>query len=344
MAKIRSAWACALDHPTTFTSSREEPTTARHRHVDSMQNDGMASNFQSGGARHSTALSRVTVICVTYNSAGRIAALAQTLNPFPLVTVVDNASSDRTVSEVRKAIPQASVIENKRNLGFGSANNLGIRQAATEFVMLLNPDCEIGVDAVEAMVDCADDHGAASLVAPQLLDRSGHVDVSYAWFPGSWNATGPRAQGPTCVGFASGACLLIRTSALRVIDGFDENFFLYYEDTDLCIRLHKQAGPLIVEPRAEARHINRGSSSGIWRLRAEYLRGYHHIQSKFMFEAKHFQTQPSIWRRLRYSLLAALEFTVRSALLDAPRAARVLGRVFGALRSQPRVPNVHRPR
>jgi N-acetylglucosaminyl-diphospho-decaprenol L-rhamnosyltransferase len=304
----------------------------------------MDSNFQPSDTHRASALSRVTVICVTYNSAGRVAALAQTLNPFPLVTVVDNASSDRTVSEIRKAIPHARVTENSRNLGFGAANNLGIRQADTEFVMLLNPDCEISVDAVMTMMACADNQSEASLVAPQLLDRSGHVDVSYAWFPGSWNATGPRAQGPACVGFASGACLLIRTAALRAIDGFDEKFFLYYEDTDLCIRLHKQAGPLIVEPLAEARHINRGSSSGIWRLRAEYLRGYHHIQSKFMFEAKHFQTQPSMWRKLRYSLLAALEFTVRSALLDAPRAARVLGRVFGAIRSQPGVPNVHRPR
>jgi N-acetylglucosaminyl-diphospho-decaprenol L-rhamnosyltransferase len=304
----------------------------------------MESNFHPSAPHRGAALSRVTVICVTFNSAGRVAALAQTLNPFPLVTVVDNASGDRTVSEIHKAIPQARVIENSRNLGFGAANNLGIRQATTEFVLLLNPDCEIGVDSVLSMLACADEQSSASLVAPQLLDRSGHADVSYAWFPGSWHATGPQAQGPACVGFASGACLLIRTSALRAIDGFDENFFLYYEDTDLCIRLHNQAGPLIVEPRAEARHINRGSSSGIWRLRAEYLRGYHHIQSKFMFEAKHFQTHPSIWRRLRYSLLAALEFTVRSALLDAPRAARVLGRVFGAIRSQPGVLNVHRPR
>lgn len=281
------------------------------------------------------AADRVTVIVVSFNSGHCIAPLAEGLQDLPQVVVVDNASSDDTAAQVARHLPRARWLALGRNLGFGAANNRGLAEAGTEFVLLLNPDCVVEPGAIEALVAAADRFPEAAAVAPQLLDRQGRPDVSYRWRSDRWASRGPGADGPACVGFASGACLLIRTAAMRRIGGFDETFFLYYEDDDLCIRLQQQCGALVFEPAARVRHVSRGSVGGRARLGAEYLRGYHHIQSKFLFQAKHLQRRVTTGRRWRYAAVAALEAALRLLLLDPRRAWRCAGRVAGAWQYRP---------
>lgn len=282
-----------------------------------------------------SALDRVTVIVVTFNSAHCIAPLAEGLRNAPHVVVVDNASADDTAAAVARELPQAQWLPQPSNLGFGAANNLGVARAATEFVLLLNPDCVLQTGAIEGLVAAADRFPDAAGIAPQLLDRGGQPDLSHRWRSDRWASRGPGAEGPACVGFATGACLLIRTDAMRRIGGFDEGFFLYYEDDDLCIRLQQQCGALVFEPAARVQHISRGSVGGPVRRQAEYLRGYHHIQSKFRFRAKHLGVSTALPRRLGYAAVAALEGVVRLLLLDTRRAWRCFGRVTGVLAYAP---------
>lgn len=279
-----------------------------------------------------TDLARVTVVLVTFHSAHCAQELGRALASFPHVTVVDNASTDDTLDQFRRHLPQARLLANERNLGFGAANNRGIWAADTEFVLLLNPDCVIDAEAVSHLVRCAEAFPKAAMVGPQLLGRSGQDDISYTWAPNTWSAKGPGAEAETCVGFISGACMLIRREAMVRIQGFDEGFFLYYEDTDLCLRLARQVGELIVAPQARVTHLSRGSSGGKGRFKAEYMRGYHHIQSKFLFNLKHLGESVSTARRLRYCATASLEMVVRVLVLDFVRATRVFGRVVGAWR------------
>jgi N-acetylglucosaminyl-diphospho-decaprenol L-rhamnosyltransferase len=277
-------------------------------------------------------LERVTAIVVTFNSAHCVADLRESLHTLPHVIVVDNASADHTPAQLRAALPQAQVIESERNLGFGAANNRAVAQAQTEWVLLLNPDCHLVPSAIEALVACGERHPEASTIAPQLFDAQGRCDVTYRWSTPQWASRGPGADGPVCVGFVTGACMLIRRSAMQAVGGFDEQFFLYYEDDDLCIRLQRHCGPLIVEPAAHVMHRSRGSVGGPRRAQAEYLRGYHHIQSKFLFAHKHLGGGISALRRGGYLLTAALETVVRLLLLDTRRAARTWGRVMGIAR------------
>ncbi|MBC7617690.1 MAG: glycosyltransferase family 2 protein [Candidatus Saccharibacteria bacterium] len=277
-------------------------------------------------------LERVTVVMATYHSGHCAAELGRCLADFPHVTVIDNASSDDTVAKVRQHLPKAQVLINERNLGFGAANNRGIWAANTEFVLLLNPDCIIDAKAVAMLIRTAERYPSAAVVAPQLLSRQGKLDLSYCWTPSTWAAQGPGAEAEACVGFVSGACMLIRREAMLGVKGFDEDFFLYQEDTDLCLRLAKQCGELILNPQSKVTHLSRGSSSGKSRFKAEYLRGYHHIQSKFLFDSKHQNVQVSNMRRWRYCAVAGLEMIARVFMLDLVRATRVLGRLMGAWR------------
>lgn len=284
-------------------------------------------------AKH--AMDDITVVCVTFNSSGRVAAMGRTLAQFQHVIVVDNGSSDGTAGNIQQALPQATVLANASNLGFGAANNQAIELAQTPFVLLLNPDCELTQRDAMTLLECARRFPEASLVAPQLINRSGKPDLNYTWVPTLWPGRGPGADAPTCVGFVSGACMLIRTSMMRSIAGFDERFFLYYEDTDLCIRLLASCGPIIIEPAAKATHLNRASTQGLWRFKSEYKRGFHHIQSKFIFDQIHSARQAKPATRFRYAVVALIEGLVRLCIMDFARAIRVLGRFFGALSYKP---------
>jgi N-acetylglucosaminyl-diphospho-decaprenol L-rhamnosyltransferase len=277
-------------------------------------------------------LDRVTAIVVTHNSAHCIAPLAVGLSTFAQVVVVDNASSDDTAACVRRDLPQARLILSDKNLGFGAANNLAAAQASTPWLLLINPDCTLDADAVLALLQCADANPDASVIAPQLLARDASLDVSYRWRSNAWASRGPQADGPVCVGFVSGACMMVRQTAYQSVGGFDEAFFLYYEDDDLCLRLQRDAGPLIVEPRSQVLHVSRGSVGGRARWRSEYTRGFHHVQSKFLFAHKHLGGFPSAARRNRYMVLGVAEAMARCLVLDTRRAARAWGRAMGVWR------------
>ena len=275
---------------------------------------------------------RVTAVVVTYNSAHCLPALARSLAALPNVVVVDNGSADASADQARGLLPAATVVEAGANLGFGAANNRALAHAATEFLLLVNPDCELEPGAVEALVACADRFPEASAVGPELLDAAGRAEPTYRWASTAWAPRGPGAEAPACVGFLTGACILVRRAAMQAIGGFDERFFLYYEDDDLCLRLQRRAGPLLVEPAARVRHRSRGAVGGPRRARAEYLRGFHHIQSKFIFQAKHLGAPPAALARAGYGLGGAATALVRLLLLDRRRAARAWGRVMGVVK------------
>ena len=280
----------------------------------------------------------MTVLVVSYNSAHCLPALGRSLASLPWVTLIDNGSHDDTLAMTAQHLPQARVLALPNNLGFGAANNQGWRAAQTEFVLLLNPDCVCDAGAIASLIRCADAQPNASVIAPQLLDRRGAPDISYRWrgtVSIGWASRGPGAEAPCCVGFVSGAAMLIRRIALAQVQGFDEAFFLYYEDEDLCLRLQDQCGPIVVEPASQIQHLSRASVGGKHRLRSEYLRGFHHIQSKFLFKRKHGGQAVGGLRRCGYALGGAAEALLRLLLLDPKRAARCVGRVAGVLRAGP---------
>jgi GT2 family glycosyltransferase len=281
---------------------------------------------------YSTPLDRITVSVVTYESQHCMAELGRHLLDFPYVTVVDNASADDTLAAAKQHLPQAHIICNATNLGFGAANNRAITQATTEFVLLLNPDCTMTPEAAVALLEAADRYPNASAIGPQLFDGTGQPEMGYRMRLDRWAAKSGPAEGDLCVEFLSGACVLIRRDALQHIGGFDEDFFLYQEDHDLCLRLAKECGELVLCPGATATHLSRRSSGGKHRYRAEYVRGYHHIQSKFIFDQKYSNKKFGTSQVIRYVLMAIMETGIRLCLLDFQRAIRAWGRSQGAWR------------
>ncbi len=275
------------------------------------------------------ALGDLTVIIVTYNSAHCVPALASALRTMPQVVVVDNASDDDTVACIQAQIPHACVLKNANNLGFGAANNRALQQVQTRYALLLNPDCLPDKAFFQGMLHAAQKFPDAAVIAPHLLRRQGEVELSYRWPATHWTSSGPQAVGPCSVGFVCGAVMLLNMSVMQSIGFFDETFFLYYEDEDLCQRVFQAQLGIVLAPEVSIPHLSRGSVRGRSPLRSEYLRGYHHAQSKIIFERKYFGVGAA--RRLRGKTLGlAMLALVLRLLLPQPRyVARLLGRVAG---------------
>ena len=283
----------------------------------------------------SVSIDDVTVIVVTYNSAHCMAGLADALSVLPHVTIVDNASDDDTIAQIAIHMPNAAIIRNERNLGFGAANNRALLQAQTPYALLLNPDCLPTPDFLRDLLAVADQYPDAAIIAPHLIRRGGEVEVSYRWPVTHWTSHGPAADGPCCVGFVCGAVMLLNMSVMKKIGFFDETFFLYYEDEDLCQRVFMQHQQIIVAPQVSVTHLSRGSVKGPSPWRAEFGRGYHHAQSKLIFTGKHFGAGHVAALRWKTMTLAILNLLPR-LLVPFPRyLARLLGRICGLYTYKP---------
>ncbi len=276
------------------------------------------------------ALNDLTVIIVTYNSAHCIEYLAATLRKIPNVVFVDNASTDDTVKKIKEYLPSASLLLNDHNQGFGSANNRALRQVSTPLALLLNPDTLPEHDFFENMIQAANELPETAMIGPQLVRRNNSEEINYRW-PGShWVSKGPGADGPCCVGFLCGAAILLNMKNMLPVGFFDEDFFLYYEDEDLSQRAFKAFAPMVVVPHIRLKHLSRGSVKGHALLKSEFLRGYHHAQSKILFEQKHGKN--ANWLRWKTVGLALLLLPLRFLVPHPKYMARLLGRVAGLFR------------
>jgi N-acetylglucosaminyl-diphospho-decaprenol L-rhamnosyltransferase len=275
-----------------------------------------------------------TVVIVTFNSAHCIPKI-KFLREMPHVIFVDNASDDETCAAITTEIPNAKILLNKTNKGFGAANNLALNQVKTPYALLLNPDCVTTETEIARLLLAASTYSNAAIIAPHLIRKDDSVEVSYRWPHANWISRGPQAEGPCCVGFVCGAALLLNMEVMRDIGFFDETFFLYYEDEDLCQRVFNHKKQVILIPDARVTHFSRGSVKGKNPLKSEFIRGYHHVQSKLIFERKHVGARSAASLRWKTLILALLTLLPRLIVPQPKYLARLMGRIVGLCRAYP---------
>ena len=247
----------------------------------------------------------LSVIVVAYRSAAHLPAcleaVASSADRLSRETiVVDNASGDGTPELVRRQAPDARLIVNEANRGFAAAVNQAARIARGRHLLLLNPDARPLPGCLERLAAELDGRPEAAFAGPQLVDPDG------ARQPSAWPAPGlltlayealllhnlmPRSRlrlvtapagEPVDVECLSGACLLVRRAAFEALGGFDERFFIYYEDTDLALRARAAGHRVRLVPAARAVHLVGGSS---FQDRREFRRRFH--ESGRLFLDKH---------------------------------------------------------
>jgi N-acetylglucosaminyl-diphospho-decaprenol L-rhamnosyltransferase len=269
-----------------------------------------------------------SVVVVTYNSAAWIERCLDSVRGLETI-VVDNGSTDGTVALVRKRFPAVRLLE-QENAGMGGGNNAGMRIASGRYFLLLNSDAWVVGDAVAQLVAFADEHPEAAVVGPRLLNPDGSLQRSARAFPTLWRLAteylflrklAPRSRTLNRfyeggfdhdvvreVDWLFGACLLVRRDAADEVGLFDEDFFMFSEETDWCYRFRQAGWKVYFFPGAEVVHVGGGSHGG--GLFAENVRG------QLRFLAKHRGAREA--ERARRLLLAGVR--LRLLLFRGERA------------------------
>ena len=261
-------------------------------------------------------MSDVSVVVVTFNSAEWIERCLDSVRGYETI-VVDHGSTDGTIELARQTFPEARLIE-QENLCMGGGNNTGMRLASGRYFLLLNSDAWVLDDGIEELARFADDHPDAAVLGPRLLNPDGSLQRSARAFPTLWRLTteylflrklAPRSRALNTfyeggfdhdevreVDWLFGACLLVRRDAADEVGLFDEDFFMFSEETDWCYRFRQAGWSVYFFPGAEVVHVGGASHGG--RLFAENVRGH------LRFLAKHRGTREA--ERARRLLLAGV--------------------------------------
>ncbi len=252
----------------------------------------------------------VSVVIVTYNCQAFIGRCINSLLVSRAhldleIIVVDNASDDTTAELLRTYFPNIKVIQNKINLGFTKANNQGIKEAKGRFIFILNPDTELFGGSLEEMIIFLDRNSTCGILGPKLLDKDGKIQLSCRAFP-SYSAAFfnryslltrmfPRSKYADRylktnwphdtiqeVDWVSGAAMVIRKECLEEIGSFDEGFFIYCEDTDICKRARDKGWKVFYYPGLYFTHFVGGTLK-----RTSFLAILWHHQSIWHYYKKH---------------------------------------------------------
>lgn len=222
---------------------------------------------------------KVSVIIISYNSEGFIGkCISSVMKNLPRdeeIIVLDNCSTDQTVKELKRFLPKIKLIKSSVNLGFAKGNNKAAKDASGEYLFFLNPDTQIEKPIFDELISYYKNTSDAGIVGPKLIMPDGKVQPSVKKMPTIWGAVKeyifgiknaysqyvPEDDKPIAVEVVYGAAMLIKRDLFEKLGGFDEKFFLYYEDADLCRRVRESGKKIYYYPQISLKHLVGGTKS-----------------------------------------------------------------------------------
>ena len=283
----------------------------------------------------------IRVILVNYNAGETISRSIQSVldsKESTRITLYDNASVDGSVELIRRAftkIESLEIVEGEENIGFARGVNAAARENQEEYLLVLNPDCELLPGALSALKHALESDPAAALAGPVVVDGQGRIQrgtlryfpdpwSSFVTFSGLWRLESrfPAFRGverhqqdiavdPIIAEAVTGACMLIKRSIFDQLSGLDEGYGLHCEDLDFMYRLHQNGHHCVLVPAARVFHQQGVSSRSrpAWVHRQKH-RGMQRFYKKFQSDESSLPLRwlvlAGIWSRYLLTLPAAL--------------------------------------
>ena len=217
-------------------------------------------------------LGKISIIIVNYRSDQHLEKCIASLYNFekninPEIIVVNN-DGEKSLEEIDRRFPEVKILHANENLGFGRAINLGVKNVQNEILFFLNPDTEIKKALLPKILEEFAKNPEMAIISPQIVEKNGKTQK---WTFGKkmnlWRLIldniglsfskkyGEKQE----VDWVSGAGMFVRREDFETVGGFDEKFFMYFEDLDLCLRIKKQNKKIIYFPVVELTHTGSGS-------------------------------------------------------------------------------------
>lgn len=307
----------------------------------------------------------LTIAIVTWNSENEIADCLNSLESAPAnweIWVADNLSADKTVNIVREKFPRVKIIENKENLGFAAGNNQIFKQTESDFVLLLNPDTIVSVEAVEAALEEIEKRPKVGVLGIQALGEDAKIQETcfsfpaflpnlvnsvglYRFFSDEWKEKNLSNEffnhrSERSSDWIMGAFMLVRREVIEKVGGLPEDYFMFTEEMDWCYRIRRAGFEILFTPKVSFVHkLNKsaGQKASDWRIEKTVLGKYFfcrthygNFRTKLIQLTDFFGLTLNIWRFSQSRTAENLErktyrkIVWKSLFLSKPRLREVL--------------------
>ena len=229
----------------------------------------------------------LTTVIVTFKSKGVIHNCIKSIDKEIKVIVIDNSKDIKFKQELEETYNNVTCILSNENLGMGSANNLGIKKAETDFVFILNPDVILEKNTIDELINASTKFSNFVIFAPISSNKD---YPNYKLFKNEKLID--ESNYPFKVKSVDGFAMLINKTKINEItkqeNFFDENFFMYLENDDLCKRMINKNENIYIVPNSKINHLGAKAVDDKYKDEIEFSRNWHWIWSKFYFRKKHY--------------------------------------------------------
>jgi GT2 family glycosyltransferase len=238
----------------------------------------------------------ITFVIVSFKSSHIIEQCIKSINPDIKIIIVENSDDAHIKNYLENKFLNVEVIIAKDNLGYGKGNNLGISKVNTQYVFVLNPDTILAKNCLKelykAQVMLRDDF---AILAPNLLNNYGYFS----------NQNNNFKKSILDVDYVKGFAMLINLKKVTFKKIFDENFFLFLEEIDLCKRIKNKGGKIFIVKESKVKHLAKQASGNS--LNIELCRNWHWMWSLFYYNHKHF----GVWRAYRVTIVKFISSVIK---------------------------------
>jgi len=246
----------------------------------------------------------LSVIIVSYKSDYVIENCINSIHSEIEIVVVDNSNNNQLKEKIEAKYKNVKYILSKENLGMGAGNNLGIKNVNKDFVLILNPDVTLEKSSIDEMIIASQEIENFGIIAP-LSDKSEYPNYTLK------KKTDFDPIKPFKVKSVDGYAMLLNLKKLKKLNDFyffDENFFLYLENEDLCLRLEKNDEDIYIVPKSRIHHLGGKAVDPKYKNEIEYLRNWHWMWSKFYFNKKHYGYLIALFKVFKNLISAKIKF------------------------------------
>ena len=282
-------------------------------------------------------LNNLTFIIVTFKSTDIIHECIESLPKNSNIIVIENSNDQELKEELEKKYSKIKVVV-QENSGMGSANNKGIKLSKTDYVFVINPDVKFYKDSLQELINFSSKYNDYSILAP-ISDDAKYPNYKIKNIKKINNDLDYLS-----VDSVDGFAMLINKNKFRDDIYFDESFFLYLENDDLCLKKKKENTKIYIAKKAKVSHLGGKSHSIIYENEIEYSRNWHWMWSKFYFNKKNFGYNKAFLITLPILITSVIKFFYYFITMNKHKKKIYIMRFLGLLNSMLGKKSHYRPK
>ena len=218
----------------------------------------------------------LTVIITSFHSRDKIFSCIESIEKGVKIIVIENSNDQKLKQEIETKYQNVECILSEENLGYGAGNNLGLSMVKTTYALIVNPDVILNTDAIKNFFISIDNLEDFGIIAP----------ISHNEKYNNFSIEDDKKIKE--VNNVKGFAMFLKMKNLKKIDFFDDNFFLYFEEIDLCRRLKNNNSKIFIDPSIKVDHLGGASHNSTIEKSMELSRNWHWMWSTFYFHKKHY--------------------------------------------------------